>query len=111
MTQFDVYRNPSKASRDVYPLLVDIQTPVISEISTRIVIPLGRRESFNDETLQGLTPTVTYEGDELLLLVPQIASVPSRILRDPIGSLSHFSDEIIAALDFAVTGVWCHESL
>mgnify|MGYP001815964289 CR=1 FL=1 len=105
MTQFDVYRNPSKASRDAYPYIVDIQTPVISEISTRIVIPLGRRDLFRDEMLQGLTPTITYEGDELLLLVPQIASVPSRILRDPIGSLSHFRDEIIAALDFAITGV------
>ena len=105
MTQFDVYRNPSKASRDAYPYIVDIQTPVISEISTRIVIPLGRRDLFRDEMLQGLTPTITYEGDELLLLVPQIASVPSRILRDSIGSLSHFRDEIIAALDFAITGV------
>ena len=105
MTQFDVYRNPSKASRDAYPYIVDIQTPVISELSTRIVIPLGRRDLFRDEMLQGLTPTITYEGDELLLLVPQIASVPSRILRDPIGSLSHFRDEIIAALDFAITGV------
>ena len=105
MPQFDVYINPSEASRDVYPYIVDIQTPVISEISTRIVIPLGRRDLFGDEALQGLTPAVTYEGDELLLLVPQIASVPSRILRDPIGSLSHFRDEIIAALDFAVTGV------
>ncbi len=105
MTQFDVYGNPSKASRDAYPYIVDIQTPVISEISTRIVIPLGRRDLFRDEMLQGLTPTITYEGDELLLLVPQIASVPSRILRDPIGSLSHFRDEIIAALDFAITGV------
>jgi toxin CcdB len=105
VAQFDVYRNPSKASRDAYPFIVDIQTPVISEISTRIVIPLGRRYFFGDETLQGLTPAVTYEGDELLLLVPQIASVPSRILRDPIGSLGHFRDEIIAALDFAITGV------
>jgi toxin CcdB len=105
MTQFDVYRNPSKASRDAYPYIVDIQTPVISEISTRIVIPLGRRDLFRDEMLQGLTPTITYEGDELLLLVPQIASVPSRILREPIGSLSHFRDEIIDALDFAITGV------
>ena len=105
MTQFDVYRNPSKASRDAYPYIVDIQTPVIAELSTRIVIPLGRRDLFRDEMLQGLTPTITYEGDELLLLVPQIASVPSRILRDSIGSLSHFRDEIIAALDFAITGV------
>jgi toxin CcdB len=105
MAQFDVYRNPSVASREAYPYIVDIQTPVISEISTRIVVPLGRRDLFSDETLRGLTPAVTYEEEELLLLVPQIASVPSRILSEPIGSLRHFRDEIIAALDVAITGV------
>ena len=105
MTQFDVYRNPSKSSRHTYPYIVDIQAPTITEISTRIVLPLGRKELFKDETLEGLTPEISYGEEELIVLVPQIASVPARILRDPIGSLSHLRGEIIAALDFAITGV------
>ena len=105
MTQFDFYKNPSKSSRHAYPYIVDIQTPVIAEISTRIVLPLGRKELFEGETLKGLTPEITYGEEELLLLVPQIASAPAKNLRDPIGSLSHFRDEIISALEFAITGV------
>ncbi len=46
-----------------------------------------------------------YEGEEFLLLIPQIASVPAKSLKNPIGSLSHLRDEIIAALDFAITGI------
>jgi toxin CcdB len=105
MAQFDVYQNPSKTTRNAFPYLVDIQSPVISEISTRIVIPLGRLKSFKNEVMSNLTPVIEYDGEKLLLLTPQIASIPSKLLKDPIGSLNHFRDEIISALDFAITGV------
>ena len=104
MRQFDVYANPSKATRKAYPFIVDIQSNIISEIATRIVVPLGRKADFRHEEMKGLTPAVTYEGEDLLLLIPQIASMPTKALKDPVGSLSHLRDEIIAALDFAITG-------
>ncbi len=43
MSQFDVYINPSPSTRDVFPYIVDVQSPVITELSTRIVIPLGKK--------------------------------------------------------------------
>jgi toxin CcdB len=52
-----------------------------------------------------LTPEINYEGEELLLLTPQISSVPSKILKEPVGSLSHFREQIINALDFAITSI------
>ena len=105
MAQFDVYANPSKSSGQAYPYIVDVQSGVISALSTRIVIPLGRKSLFGDEALRGLTPEIKYGKDELLLLVPQIASMPVKQLKKPVGSLVHFRDEIIAALDFAITGI------
>jgi len=105
MRQFDVYTNPSKATRKAYPFIVDIQSDIISDIATRIVAPLGRKADFKNEEMKGLTPTVTYEGEELLLLIPQVASLPTKGLKYPVGSLSHLRDEIIAALDFAITGI------
>lgn len=105
MAQFDVYPNPSRSTRNLFPYLVDIQSPIISALATRIVVPLGRPQNFNRESMKGLTPDVEYDGEKLLLLIPQIASIPAKTLSNPIGSLSHFRDEIIAALDFAITGV------
>lgn len=105
MQQFDVYANPSKTTRSVYPFIVDIQSDTISVIATRIVVPLGRKSYFKNAQLTRLMPGVTYKGEELLLLVPQIASMPAKALRNPVGSLSHLRDEIVAALDFAVTGI------
>lgn len=105
MAQFDVYQNPGRSTHNAFPYLVDIQNPVISGIATRIVIPLGRLQSFKNKSMTHLTPEIEYEGEIFLLLTPQIASIPSRTLKKPIGSLKHFRDEIIAAIDFAITGI------
>ena len=105
MAQFDVYINPSKTTRKHYPYLLDIQSPYISDIDTRIVIPLGYASSFSNEVMKGLTPEITYEDKSLLLLTPQISSVPAKLLKKPIGSLSYFREQIINAVDFAISGI------
>ncbi len=105
MAQFDVYPNPSTATKKHMPYLLDIQNNFLSDLATRIVIPLGLKTSFNNQAMARLTPEVSYEGEQLLILTPQMASVPHSILKEPIGSLSHFRDEIIHSLDFAVSGI------
>lgn len=105
MAQFDVYANPSNTTKTHYPYLVDIQSTLLTDLATRIVIPLGKRSAFGGQTMQGLTPEITFDEQELLLLTPQISSVPEKRLKNPVGSLSHFRDQIVGALDLAITGI------
>lgn len=105
MAQFDVYENPSKTSKKFYPYLVDIQSPHISEIATRIVLPLGRASLFKNESMKRLTPEIIYLNEDLLLLTPQISSIPAKLLKNPVGSLLHFRERIIDSLDFAIAGI------
>lgn len=105
MAQFDVYPNPSKTSQAHYPYLVDVQSSLLSELSTRIVIPLGNRSAFGSEAMKGLTPEISFRDQQLLLLTPQISAVSEKHLQNPVGSLSHFRDQIVRALDMAITGV------
>jgi len=105
MAQFDVYPNPSKATKKYLPYLLDIQNPFLSDLSTRLVIPLGIKSALKNESMDRLTPEISYGGKELLILTPQMSSVPVSILKKPLGSLSHFRDEIVGSLDFAVTGI------
>jgi toxin CcdB len=55
--------------------------------------------------MQGLIPEITFADQELLLLTPQISSVPAKHLKNPIGSLAHVRDPIVKALDLAITGI------
>lgn len=105
MAQFDVYENPSKATKKTYPYILELQSNVISELNTRIVVPLADYHVMKNEELKRLTPKVSYDGKDLLILIPQIAAVSTHTLKQPIGSLSHLRDEIISALDFAITGI------
>lgn len=105
MAQFDVYPNPSNTSKTYFPYLVDVQSPLLKDLATRIVIPLGKRSAFGGQAMRGLTPEITFADQELLLLTPQISSIPENQLRNPIGSLSHFRNQIVAALDLAITGI------
>lgn len=105
MAQFDVYLNPSKHTRTTYPFILDIQNELIADIATRIVVPLGRAEYFSREEMKGLTPKIEFEGSDLLIMTPQIASLPTKVLKEPIGTLLHMRDEIISALDLAITGI------
>lgn len=105
MSQFDVYENPSKKSRKAFPYIIDIQNTLISEIATRIVVPLGRLSHFRNEKMDGLTPIIKFESEEFILLTPQIASMPANLLNNPVGSVEAMRDDIIAAIDFAITGI------
>ena len=105
MAQFDVYANPGKNSRNAYPFILDIQSNLIDDIATRIVVPLALYSKFKNEELKSLTPRVSFDGEDLLILIPQLSSISSKSLKNPIGTFSHLRDEIIAALDLAITGI------
>ncbi len=105
MAQFDVYENPSKVSKTAYPYILDMQCDLIDNLATRIVVPLGVFSQFKNEQMKGLTPKVSFEGKDLLILIPQLTSVSCKSLKKPVGTIAHLRDEIISALDFAITGI------
>jgi toxin CcdB len=83
MAQFDVYPNPSKASKAHYPYLVDIQSSLLTDLATRIVIPLGKHSALGSQSMRGLTPEISFDDQQLLLMTPQISSVPENISKTP----------------------------
>ena len=105
MAQFDVFRNPSTATRKQFPYVVDVQSPYLDELATRIVIPLGKASLFKDTAMKGLTPELAFQDERLLLLTPQISAIPKKRLNAPIGSLSHMRNDMLNALGFAIFGV------
>lgn len=105
MAQFDVYLNKNPRTKKNFPYLLDIQNNVIEDIATRIVIPLGYAHLFVNEYLGKLSPKIEYNDEKLILLTPQLASIPKKVLSKPIGTIEHLRDEVISSIDFAITGI------
>jgi toxin CcdB len=105
MPQFDVYKNNNKNTKNAFPYLVDIQHQIISDLATRLVIPMGKFDTFADKNIKRLTPLITFDDQQYLLLTPQLTSIPSYLLKDSVGTIEMQRDLVINALDFAITGI------
>ena len=104
MAQFAVYRNRSPRTKLAFPFLVDVQSDLLEDLRTRVVIPLTRAASLTRQPLSHLTPPLEFEGETYLLLTPQLAGVSRVDLGAAVGSLASHRQTILAALDFLLTG-------
>ncbi|ENJ5925975.1 CcdB family protein, partial [Vibrio cholerae] len=68
-------------------------------------IPLTPLDLLEKKAPSHLCPTIHIEQGDFVILTQQMASVPTKILVEPVADLSTFRDEIIAAIDFLITGI------
>jgi len=104
MAQFTVYRNKSPRSKALFPYLVDVQSDVLEDLQTCVVVPLGKVGSVTKRPVSHLTPVVNIDGDACLLMTPELASMARADLGAAIGSLRDRREVVIAALDFLISG-------
>ena len=104
MAQFTVYRNKNPRSKSTYPLLVDIQSDLLEDLLTRVVIPLTKAVALTKKQLTHLTPALAFDGEEYVLMTPQLAGVARTDLGAAVGSLANERQRIVAAMDFLLTG-------
>ncbi len=104
MARFDVYRNPDKKATST-PYLLDVQSPLLQGLATRVVVPMRRLDQFAGVTPPPkLLPTFSIEGTDCMMETPKLASVPNRILQTPVASLAEHQHDIVAALNFLFQG-------
>ncbi|MDN2482637.1 CcdB family protein [Vibrio agarivorans] len=104
-SQFSLYQNNNKSSATAYPYFVDVQCEILDTLNTRLVIPLTPVEMLEKKAPTHLCPVIHIDEGDFVILTHQIASVPTKILRDPVNDLSTFRNEIITAIDFLITGI------
>jgi toxin CcdB len=104
MPQFAVYLNKNLRSRWVFPMLVDVQSELLDDLDTRIVIPLVKRAGFTSFPLGLVMPTVELDGEAYLLMTPQLAGVSQFDLGAHAGSVAAHSRAISAAVEILFRG-------
>lgn len=104
MRQLTVYRNRNPRTKGALPLLVDVQTDLLEEMQTRVVIPLSKAAALARKPIEHLMPVISFEGDDYLLLTPQLAGISKSELGAVAGSVAEQRQVILSAIDFLLTG-------
>jgi len=98
VAHYDVWQSPDGAE-----LLLEVQANVLSEYSSRVVVPLVPRTEHRPASR--LNPVFSIGEREWTLYTQYIAAVPVRILKHRVANVTREHDRIVAALDFLFTGV------
>ena len=101
MAQFDIYKNPRGGT---YPLLLDVQADVMTQLETRVVVPLVPRDRYKVPPIGRAIPVATFAGAEYVLVVPLLAAIPKTSLAKPIGALVSRRAAVVTALDLLFAG-------
>lgn len=105
MKQFDLYVNTDKESSKAYPFFIDVQNDMLSSFNSRVVIPLAPIAKHDKTYPARLCPVVQIAGKEYALLTQQITNVSTNFLKKKESQLANYRNEIIAAIDFLITGI------
>lgn len=101
--QCDAYRNQDDATGEI-PYLLDIRSNLLSDLATRVVVPLIRADAFGRPASR-LHPTFTLDGERLVMATHLLAAVRARSLGEAVVSLDDHRDAIINAIDVLWAGV------
>lgn len=97
MAQFDVHRDGRGR------LLVNVQTDLLPELGTRLVVPLLPLDGV-PAPLKRLHPVVRFDGEAFIFATHLMAAVPARVIGTPLASLDNHYDTIKAAIDMVFLG-------
>ena len=104
MTSSDVPQPcDSEETNQAVPYLLDVQADLLDTLSTRVVVPLVAASAMG-KAVKHLNPEFTIRNTAVFMSTAELAGIPCRSMGEKVGSLKNQRREIIAALDFLITG-------
>lgn len=104
MAQFDIYLNEDKTTQSRFPYLLDIQVDLLSDLPTRLVVPLRRGTGMEPWVVSRLHPVFLVGDISVIAVFSEMASVSSSVLGRRVGDARQQRNDLIAAIDLLVTG-------
>jgi toxin CcdB len=104
MAQFDVYENPNPTSRKTIPYLLDVQNDLLDSLATRVIVPLATIATI-PKPGRHLNPALSIGEIIVVMSTAEIAGISVKSLGKRVCSIKEQRNEIVAALDFLITGI------
>ncbi len=101
--QCDVHRDRQKSSNQL-SFLLDVQADLLSDLATRVVVPLVPERMFQRPASR-LHPRFVIEGEPVIMVTHLLSAVPRSDLGRCVASLAAERDVIVAAVDVLLAGV------
>ena len=105
MPQFHLYKNSNKTTQKTYPYLLDIQSNLLSDIRTTVVVPLMPNRLAGNHTISKLNPVIRIKNEKFTVMTQNLAGIDRNILGKSVGDLTQYRSEIFAAIDFVLSGI------
>jgi toxin CcdB len=103
LRQYEVFDNPSSRSRSIAPYVVVLQSHLGEGLPSAIAAPLlvaSRAERF-----PYLSNPVRFRDSDLVLSMYELANFDQRQLRDALGDLTEYHEDIVLGLQRIFIGV------
>ena len=71
MAQLDYFANTETDTNEIYPFMVDVQDNLLSDLNSRVVIPLTPLINLEESYPKNLCPIFTIEGKGYSLITDQ----------------------------------------
>ena len=105
MSQYHVYENLNEKSKKMYPYIIDVQSTLLSDLESRIVIPVILKEKIGKGIIKNLNPKIIIKKREYIILTQQLAGIPKSQIGLSICDCLSDRNEILSAIDFLITGI------
>lgn len=98
MAKYDVFRNQSGDG-----FLLDVQSDLLSELNTRVVVPLLPAASAPKPAAR-LNPTFDINGERVVMVTQFMAAAPAGLLTSSVENIEPEFEKVTAAIDMLMQG-------
>lgn len=100
--QYDICRNPDRASRPRVPYLIVLQSDLLHPVETVIVAPVVAEKA--SSSISKLNPALTVDGKRYRVIMQELAGVPRSRLGEAVSNAKARHNDVVAAIDLLFTG-------
>ena len=105
MCQFTVYNNKNSKTNKTFPYLLDIQSDLLDQITTTVVVPLAPYNTVKKQTITKLCPVVEFNNKKYAALTQQLAGIDRGLLGTEVVNISNYRTEFVDAIDLIISGI------
>lgn len=106
MSQYTVYRNTSPNSREQYPYFIGIQNELLSDIDSRVIMPISLLVNKNSQ-VKIITPVIEISNLKYVIMTKSITTLPKDRLKvsNIVCIKPEVHSSIVATMDLIISGI------